>query len=166
MTAGSPSQRRRVAILAGHRAELGAARQLLGDEDPAVRAAALGALARAGGLTAEELQGACLDPSPLVRRRAAQEAGSGTVGAAAPGGPRSAARALPELPELLDDEDPMVVEMAAWALGERGDRASVGRLSIITMGHDDPLCREAAVAALGAIGDQAGLAAILAATSD
>ncbi len=69
---------------------------------------------------------------------------------------------------MLADDDAGVVEVAAWALGERaeGNGEVVARLAELAAGHDDPLCREAAVAALGAIGDDAGLAAVLAATSD
>ncbi len=69
----------------------------------------------------------------------------------------------------LDDLDHSVVEMAAWATGERRDRASVPALAAISSaetGHPDPLCREAAVAALGAIGDPSGLAAVIGALGD
>src|SRR5205085_9120905 len=66
------------------------------------------------------------------------------------------------------DVDPMVVEAAAWALGEGGGDGAdaVEDLMRVVTGHDDALCREAAVAALGAIGDERGLPAILAATTD
>lgn len=69
---------------------------------------------------------------------------------------------------LLEDEDALVIEAAAWSLGERGaaDPATVEKLAEVTAHHPDPLAREAAVAALGALGDPAGLAAILAATTD
>ena len=129
------------------------ARTLLGDPDPGVRATALGALARTGGLGAVELGPALADPSPVVRRRAAELA----VGV-------PAASLLP----LLADPDPTVVEVAAWASGERSpaEEGVVPVLAAIATGHDDPLCREAAVAALGAIGDPAGLPAILAGTTD
>ncbi|HVF33567.1 MAG TPA: HEAT repeat domain-containing protein, partial [Acidimicrobiales bacterium] len=77
-------------------------------------------------------------------------------------------RAGVDLVPLLDDPDPLVVEAAAWALGERAtpETVVVGRLSQVATDHDDPLAREAAVAALGAIGDPGGLAAILRATTD
>ncbi len=149
-----PPQRRRAAAVAGHRGDIEGARRLLGDPDAGVRATALGALGRLGQAGDAEVTDALADPSPEVRRRACQVA----VGVAAV-----------DLVAVLDDPDARVVEMAAWALGERGDGAgpaAVGRLAAIAGGHDDPLCREAAVAALGAIGDEAGLAAILAASSD
>ena len=80
----------------------------------------------------------------------------------------AAGLAGPDLAPLLGDGDPSVVEVAAWALGERGadSAAAVDELVGVAGSHDDPLCREAAVAALGAIGDERGLPAILAAMSD
>jgi HEAT repeat protein len=147
---------RRRAALAGHRRDETTARVLVADADPAVRATALGALARMGALSADDLAGAVHDPDPGVRRRACEEAGNHP--------------ALDvELVTLTDDRDPSVVEAACWALGERGDRAgahAVDALATVATEHADPLCREAAVAALGAIGDPAGLHAILTATSD
>lgn len=74
-----------------------------------------------------------------------------------------------DLRPLLSDADPSVVEVAAWASGERGPEAggeAVPDLVRIATGHEDALCREAAVAALGAIGHADGLPAILAATTD
>jgi HEAT repeat protein len=76
-----------------------------------------------------------------------------------------------DLVPVLADPDPLVAEAAAWALGERGERAPappevVAALAATATGHDDGLVREAAVAALGAIGDEAGLPAILRATTD
>jgi HEAT repeat protein len=118
-----------------------------------VRAAALGALGRLGALAAAHLAAGLADPDPAVRRRALE------LSPALP--------AVPVVP-LLDDPDPSVVEVAAWACGERSpaERGAVEALSRVATGHDDPLCREAAVAALGAIGDEAGLPAVLAATRD
>lgn len=143
--------KRRRAAVAGHEGDEPAARALLDDPTPSVRATALGALARLGRLTADDLTAALADPDPTVRRRACREA---------------AAHDGPDLVAVLHDADASVVEMAAWAMGERGDAAVVAALSAVATGHDDPLCREAAVAALGAIGDEGGLPAILAATAD
>lgn len=148
-------QRRKV-LLAGHTHDSEAARAGLTETDPTVRAAAVGALARAGALTADELHACLRDPDPGVRRRAAELAAShpddGTTMA---------------LLGLLDDADHLVAEMAAWALGERAPTDGVvSALSQVAGGHEDPLCREAAVAALGALGDPKGLPAILKATSD
>lgn len=138
-------------MLAGHQGDEGAARAALADDDPTVRASALGALARMGRLAAEDVATALADRDPTVRRRACEVA----VGVAGADG---------ALLACLADPDPSVVEAAAFALGERGEGgAALGR---VATDHDDPLCREAAVAALGAIGDPAGLPAILAATRD
>jgi HEAT repeat protein len=143
-----------VVALAGHRGDEAAARRGLGDADPRVRATALGALARLGALSDDDVRASLADPAPAVRRR---------------GGELAAARPAVAIAALLGDADPSVVEMAAWSTGERGERAAVGaltELASLSAGHRDPLCREAAVAALGAIGDPAGLPAVLAALDD
>lgn len=146
--------RRREAALAGHEGDEATARRHLADPAGRVRATALGALARAGGLTADDLAAGLADDDPTVRRRACELAV-----------PFSAVKLVP----MVSDADEGVVEAACWALGERGDAAGVDAvqaLSAVAGGHREALCREAAVAALGAIGDEAGLPAILAATRD
>lgn len=146
------SERRRQAAIAGHEGDEAAARALLDDDDPAVRATALGALARAGAVRAVDVEHALADADVGVRRRACEEAVSVTD---------------VDLVPLLADTDTSVVEAAAWALGERGAdaAAAVNALVDVSRNHDDALCREAAVAALGAIGDQRGLEAVLAAAA-
>jgi len=154
---------RRAAVAeAGHRGDADAARAGLADPDPVVRATALGALRRAGSLGADDLVAGLADGSPVVRRRAAEEV------AALAGADTERVPDGVSLLALLDDEDPTVVEVAAWASGEREppEPGAVDRLVALTTGHDDALVREAAVAALGAIGDPAGLPAVLAATGD
>ena len=145
--------RRRAAALAGHDDDEPAARGLLTDRSPAVRATALGALARLGAARPADVAAALADADPTVRRRACEVA----VGLADV-----------DLRPALADSDPSVVEAGAWALGERGQAAAdaVDDLARVTRAHEDSLCREAAVAALGAIGDERGLPAILAATAD
>lgn len=145
--------RRRDAVIAGHVGDVNTARAATSNDDPRVRASALGALDRMGALTDSELQDALGDPSPKVRLRAAAL----TVGRT------NVAPAL-----LLDDPSDEVVETAAWACGERSsvDLDTVTRLGELATGHSNPLVREAAVAALGAIGHPEGLDAILAATTD
>ncbi len=143
--------RRRRAALAGHNGDKAAARELLGDSDEGVRAAALGALVRLGALTGDDIAAALGDPSRSVRRRICELAAS-----------------LPQTDfgRLLRDDDPAVVEAACFAAGEQHDAGAVGVLAGIAGGHPDPLCRESAVAALGAIGEPAGLPTILAALGD
>jgi HEAT repeat protein len=149
----TPLERRRLVVVAGHRHERDVVLDHLADDDPGVREAALGALARVGGLTDEHVIAAFADPAPAVRRRAATLAAT-----------RPAVALLP----LLDDADPTVVEVAAWACGEqeRVDDTTLSRLIALATDAGDALVRESAAAALGAIGDPRGLPAILAATHD
>jgi HEAT repeat protein len=145
---------RQAAGIAGHRGDEATARQLLTNPDAPTRATALSALARMGRLTDADLAVAIADPDDTVRRRAAE--------LAVPHGAIA-------VNLLLGDRDPMVVEAACWALGERGvgqEKGVVTALAGVATNHRDALCREAAVAALGAIGDAAGLPAILAGTQD
>jgi hypothetical protein len=150
------SEARRLVIVAGHTGDVATARAGTTHPEPAVRAAALGALARLDELDGNELAtflSPVHEPSPVVRRRAAE----------------LAAR-LPEVAigPALDDPEWDVVEMACWALGEHevADDVTLERLIALATGHEEALVREAAVAALGAIGDSRGLPAILAGTRD
>ena len=152
--ADSVSERRRAVALAGHLGDTDRAREARDDSSPVVRATGLGALHRLGELDDEAVTAALSDPSPVVRRRAAE---------------LSARHPAVDISNLLEDPDAGVVEMAAWAAGERGDPAVVPRLIALAdpeLGHADPLCREAAVAAIGAIGDPAGLPTVIAALDD
>jgi HEAT repeat protein len=147
-----PSSVRAVAI-AGHRGDVTTARASLHSPDPAVRTVALGALQRLGALDDDALRGALADDDRRVRRRAAELA---------------AAHRSVDLSTALDDDDPTVVEVAAWACGEHESdrREIVDRLIALADSATEPLVRESAVAALGAIGTARGLPSILAATSD
>ena len=149
----SVADRRRRAILAGHGADPDTARELLTDPEPLVRVAALGALDRLGSLTSAEVAVALVDQSPAVRRRGLEATAAGHDG---------------DPTSLLDDEDPLVVETACWALGERAgiDARGLLRLFGVASGHEDVLCREAAVAALGALGHPEGLTVVLEALKD
>jgi HEAT repeat protein len=149
----SEPTRRSVAV-AGHLGDPVSARAGLLSADPRVRAAALGAIERLGVATDADLAGSLSDPEPLVRRRAAALA---------------ARHPDVALEMALGDPDPSVVEVAAWACGERQrvDGAVLDRLiELATTASVDPLVRESSIAALGAIGDERGLDAILAATAD
>jgi HEAT repeat protein len=153
MTAPPAGERRRTVIVAGHRGDEATVTAHLDDVDPAVREAALGALDRIGSLTDDRVTSAFADQAPSVRRRAATLAAN---------------RPAIDLSALLDDADPTVVEVAAWACGEQVavNDGVLERLIALATDADDPLVRESAAAALGAIGDERGLPAILAATTD
>ena len=153
--AGMGEARRRV-IVAGHTGDVDTARAGTTHPEAEVRAAALGALARLGGLGSPELAAYLApdhEPSAMVRRRAAEIAARFPDVALGP---------------ALDDPEWDVVEMACWALGEHeaADDVTLHRLIDLATGHEEALVREAAVAALGAIGDTRGLPAILAGTRD
>ncbi|MDQ6696188.1 MAG: HEAT repeat domain-containing protein [Actinomycetota bacterium] len=151
--------RRREAALAGHTGDEATARAHMADADASVRATALGALARLSALRPADLDAALRDPDPRVRRRGAE------VVAGLGDDPLGIDVAMIG---LLADPDPSVVEVAAWACGERSpaEPGVVAALAALTTGHGDALIREAAVAALGSMGDAEGLPAILVATSD
>lgn len=67
---------------------------------------------------------------------------------------------------LLGDDDDLVVEGAAFALGEHLFGAAVVALCEVATSHEDARCRESAIAALGSIGDDRGRATILNALKD
>jgi HEAT repeat protein len=68
--------------------------------------------------------------------------------------------------ELLDDADALVVDAAAFALGEHAYVGGVERLCVVAKDHDDARCRESAIASLGAIGDDRAREVILGALLD
>lgn len=158
-TLSQVSTRRRAVAVAGHRGDIEVIRAHTQDADSSIRAAAIGALHRAGDLHAADLRAGLADPVPAVRTR--------TIEVLAALGDADEAAEVALIP-LLDDPDPVVVEVAAWACGERdpAEPGAVERLVRLATEADDALVRESAVAALGSIGDPAGLPAILAATTD
>lgn len=153
----TPGDRRRAVVVAGHTGDESFVRAALDDEEPTVRASALGALERLGCLDDMHVRTALADPSAVVRRRGCELA---------------AHRPSVSLLHALADSDATVVEVAAWACGEQIDHigalddAVIERLIELTTGDEQPLVREACAAALGAIGDERGLPAILAACHD
>lgn len=144
---------RRTVVTLGYEQNEPEARSFLRHEDSVVRELALGALHRMQSLTDADLELALQDDDRLVRRRAAE------LGALHPG---------VDLAPLLADLEPVVVEMAVWAYGEREqvDDNTLQTIISLTTDHDDQLVREAGAAALGAIGDERGVSAILSACED
>jgi hypothetical protein len=139
------------------------------DPDARVRVAALGALTRRAPRVSARAawRRATRDTDPVVRRRAAELASALDT-------PPTRAPMIDLLLTLLTDDDPLVAEASAFALGEIASRddhepaalTAGTALARATTEHADPLVREAAVAALGAIGDPRHLAPVLAATRD
>jgi HEAT repeat protein len=150
--------RRRV-VLSGFGSDSTSARAGLTHTDPRVRAAAIAALQRAGDLHTVELADALEDQAPSVRRRACELSVEAATGS-------ERARVLVAVRRRLSDDDPVVVEAACWAVGERRDRRALVQLGGLAGSHLDPRCREAAIAALGAIGDRRGLPAVLGGLED
>lgn len=148
MASPSPRARWREVVTAGYRGDAPVVLAALADDDPAVRELALGAATRLGLLDDARLLAALDDPAPSVRRRAVELA---------------ATRPGIDLLGPLHDDDPNVVEHAAWACGEHEEvsEAVFVRLVLLAEHADVALVRESAVAALGAIGDPRGLPAIL-----
>ncbi|MCU1459222.1 MAG: hypothetical protein JWL73_3314 [Actinomycetia bacterium] len=135
----------------------------LADPDPRVRSVALAALVRAAGPSAAaQWSRASADDDASVRRRAAEVA------------PLIGAAGAEPLRALLNDDDALVAEAAAAALGELVPEEldpsalaeTLDSLIHAAADHTDPLVREAAVAALGSLGDARGLATILTACED
>ena len=165
MTATSPMERAAAAAILGRRSRVSAAEQrelaLLVDSDPdaRVRSVALAASVHATPRrsAARVWRVAASDPDPNVRRRAAELA-------PALRGDASARTLL----ALLGDDEPLVAEAAAFALGEHPGATPrvISALGRAATTHDDALVREAAVAALGAIGDPSALPIVLVACDD
>jgi HEAT repeat protein len=146
--------------------DLREARSATADAAPAVRAAAVAVLVRAGPVrdAARAWQRAAADVDASVRRRAADLAPALQARRRTP-----AADVTDMLVGQLSDPEVTVVEAAAWALGETVAApapAVVAALAAVVTERDDALAREAAVAALGAVGDPDGLPAVLAACRD
>jgi HEAT repeat protein len=146
-------------IAAGHAGQVERARRGLADKDPAVQAAALGALARIGALSVADIDHALSTGATAVRLRA-------TDAALTVHGPGSRSMLYRLLVDALTDTDPLVVVGAAWFVSERRVRTAVPILIATARAHDDLRCREAAVAALGAIGDPRGLPTVIDALKD
>lgn len=133
--------------------DLTAIKNAQSDADPTIRALALGSLQRMESLTDPMLMTALADEDRDVRVRAIELAFD---------------RQHLDLLRGLEDEDDLVVETTAWALGEREspDDASIAALIATASDHKVSICREAAIAALGALGHPDGLPAILAGLQD
>lgn len=138
-------------VLASYHGDKSIARKGLTNGDPKIRSTALLALFKIGSLTQDELISGLCDPEGLVRRTSCEIAAN---------------YSNLSLENSLADDDPFVVEMALWALGEREDAAQLEKICEIARNHPESLVREAAIASIGAIGDPSGLEIVLASFSD
>jgi len=139
-------------IVAGHRGDSDVAQQGLGSSDSRVRVAALFALDHLGVLSAAQVE-SCLRDAEMDVRLAAAEL---------------SAKYSADLTIALHDSEYLVVEMGAWACGERESVSEdvFARLLNLGVEHTHPLVREASIAALGALGDDRALPVILAGCED
>ena len=147
---------RRAVAAAGHTGNLTVAELGLESHDPAVRATALGALERLGALSDRALAARLADdPSPAVRRRAAE-----------------IAAVHPDVDLLAALQRP---RRRRWSRWRRGRAANTSRAATTIVDPADRTrrrsrptrwCAKLRVAALGAIGDERGVDAIIAATTD
>lgn len=131
-------------------------REALGSHDPRTRVLAWRGAWRRGFLTmADWLEGLGDGDEDVVRDVLALVAESPVNDAV-----------LERVVALLQHDDPLVVDAAAFCLGEHVYLPSVDGLVHVATHHDDIRCREAAVASLGSLGLDAGRPAILAALDD
>jgi HEAT repeat protein len=121
------------------------------------RVLALRGLVRRGAMDAARWRTVLSDADVDVRRDALEQLAH--VSDVAPA-------VLDDALRLLDDEDALVVDAAAFAMGEHLYAPAVPRLIELATTHEDARCRESAIASLGAIGDDAALATIIAALED
>ncbi len=128
----------------------------LSDARSRTRVLALRGLCRGGGVTDEQWVSALRDGDVDVRREALTQVSQQQ--------PSSALQDV--VVSLLGDPDALVVDAAAFALGEFLYEPAVPALCRVASEHDDARCREAAIAALGAIGHDDARGVIIAALGD
>jgi len=147
------SRTRQKIVEAALNQDLAEAKKNIRHAEPSVRATALVVLGEKVSLDEKTLRIALSDSAVQVRSALAYLASQNF-----------------EVPvdSFLVDEDPVIVEIACWAIGERGEATDkiLKVLQSIVETHNDPLCRESAVAALGALGNRDALGSILEATDD
>ncbi len=121
------------------------------------RILALRGLVRRGSLDAASWRRVLDDEDVEVRREALE------LVAHAPLADRGLVDAIAD---RLHDEDALVVDAAAFALGEHLVSDAVEDLCRVARDHEDARCRESAIAALGAIGDDRAQTTVIAALQD
>ncbi len=163
----SVSERRRLAVVAGHTHNPSVALLALNDPDSSVRVVAIGAVARLNLLTLARIHTALTDQDSVVARRAIETLAPMTFGESE----------LDQLDDLLvgalKGTNDAVAEVAGWALGERHQEdfanapaSVVAALIEAATDHREALVRESSTAALGAVGHPDSLPAVLKACRD
>jgi len=132
-------------------------RRHLSNGDTRLRVVALRGAARRGFLNDGEWLDLLDDPDVEFRRDVIRLLAYRTI---------NTDELLQRLVVALGDDDALVSERAAFALGEHHFSAALDALATMARDHDDARCRESAVAALGALGEESGLSAIIAALDD
>ena len=137
------------------------------------RVLAIGACERRQALTTTSLEQLLADPDSAVRRRA--------VEVFARASPDEVGPLIETVVSMLDGDDAVTVELAAWALGETLTKSDTTEppqgasvdispvtdaIASVASSHPERTIRETAVAALGSIGDERGLDSVLRAMDD
>ena len=122
------------------------------------RVLALRAASRRSMISDERWRRALSDPDVDVRRESLALLAGASSAAVTP--------VLNLVVAALGDDDALVVDAAAFALGEHLHEAAVDALMAVASTHEDPRCRESAIAALGAIGADRSRGTIIAALDD
>jgi HEAT repeat protein len=121
------------------------------------RVLALRGLVRQSLVNADLWHRALRDENVEIRREALQQLAHA---------PLEDTTVLDDAVRMLSDDDALVVEGAAFALGEHLCVGAVVELCDVATNHEDARCRESAVAALGAIGDDRARMTIISALKD
>lgn len=131
-------------------------RSALSHEHPRARVLAMRGLARGNELTTTQWELLIVDSDPEVRRETLSE--MGTRG--------ECPIAVGRLVACLRDQDPLVAEAAAFAVGECGVLDGESELKWMLAEHEDARCRETAVVSLGLLACDSSRQAIIEALSD
>jgi HEAT repeat protein len=124
---------------------------------PRHRVLALRGLVRLSLMNADLWREALGDADVDVRRDALQQLAHASL---------DDSSVLDDVVAMLEEEDELVVDAAAFALGEHLYVAAVLPLCRTASEHEDARCRESAIASLGAIGDDRARLTIVKALKD
>lgn len=121
------------------------------------RVLALRGLVRRGAMDTQRWHAVLADADVEVQRDALEQLAHASDVASA---------VLDDAMSMLRDEDALVVDAAAFVMGEHLYAPSVPALIEVAAHHEDARCRESAISSLGALGDDTALPTIIAALED